>query len=108
MNTAAIRQQLHNYLEVADDKKVKAIYVMVADEIRESNVEYTKEFKAELDRRVRYYLNGGLGQQHIYQTPTTPTHQYEVGIEGPIIPKHLYFYFNLHNTHRCQGTLNSR
>ncbi len=26
MDTAAIRQQLHNYLEVADDKKIKALY----------------------------------------------------------------------------------
>lgn len=59
MNTAAIRQELHNYLEVADDKKLKAIYVMVEDEIKDTTVEYTDEFKAELDRRVSYYLNGG-------------------------------------------------
>lgn len=59
MNTATIRQQLHNYLEVADDKKIKAIYVMVEDEIRETVVDYSPEFKAELDRRVNYYLNGG-------------------------------------------------
>jgi hypothetical protein len=59
MDTSAIRQQLHNYLEIADDKKLKAIYVMVEDEIKESIVEYSKELKAELDRRVEYYLNGG-------------------------------------------------
>ncbi len=59
MNTATIRQQLHNYLEVADDKKIKAIYVMVEDEIRETVMDYSPEFKAELDRRVNYYLNGG-------------------------------------------------
>ena len=59
MNTAAIRQELHNYLEVADDKKLKAIYIMVEDEIKDTTVEYTDEFKAELDRRVNYYLNGG-------------------------------------------------
>lgn len=59
MNTAAIRQELHNYLEVADDKKLKAIYVMVEDEIKDTTVKYTDEFKAELDRRVNYYLNGG-------------------------------------------------
>jgi hypothetical protein len=59
MNTAAIRQELHNYLEVADDKKLKAIYVMVEDEIKDTAVEYTDEFKAELDRRVNHYLSGG-------------------------------------------------
>ena len=59
MNTANIRQQLHGYLEIADDKKINAIYTMVEDEIKETIVEYTPEFKAELDNRVNYYLNGG-------------------------------------------------
>jgi len=59
MDTANIRQQLHGYLEIADDKKINAIYTMVEDEIKETIVEYTPEFKAELDKRVNYYLNGG-------------------------------------------------
>ena len=59
MNTATIRQQLHKYLEVADDKKVNAIYTMVEDEIKEIVVEYSAEFKDELDKRVSYYLEGG-------------------------------------------------
>jgi hypothetical protein len=58
MNTATIKQQLHGYLEIADDKKLKAIYTMVEDEIKETRAEYSDEFKAELDRRVTYYLNG--------------------------------------------------
>ncbi len=44
MNTATIRQQLHEYLEVADDKKINAIYTMVEDEIKEIIVEYSPEF----------------------------------------------------------------
>jgi DNA-binding protein Fis len=59
MTTTNIRQQLHNYLEVADDKKLNAIYTMVEDEIKETMVEYSPEFKAELNNRVNYYLNGG-------------------------------------------------
>ncbi|MBX3240701.1 MAG: hypothetical protein KIT80_00305 [Chitinophagaceae bacterium] len=59
MNTANIKQELHNYLEIADDKKLKAIYAIVKDEIKETSVTYTDEFKAELDRRVEHYLNGG-------------------------------------------------
>ena len=59
MNMADIKRELHNYLEIADDKKLKAIYVMVKDEIKETTLAYTDEFKAELDRRVEHYLNGG-------------------------------------------------
>lgn len=58
MTTTAIRKQLHNYLEVAEDKKIKAIYTMMEAEIRESAVEYTDEFKAELDKRNADYKSG--------------------------------------------------
>ena len=59
MSTSAIRQKLHNYLEVADDKKVKALYTIVEDEIEKSVVEYTDDFKKELDLRYAYYKSGG-------------------------------------------------
>ncbi|MDQ6902192.1 MAG: hypothetical protein M3139_04155 [Bacteroidota bacterium] len=59
MNTANIRKQLHDYLDVANDKKINAIYIMVEDEIKETRIEYTPELKAELDSRVNYYLKGG-------------------------------------------------
>lgn len=59
MNATNIREQLHGYLEIADDKKVKAIYTMVEDEIRETIIEYTPEYKRELDNRANDYLNGG-------------------------------------------------
>ena len=58
MNATAIRKQLHNYLEVADDKKIKAIYTMMEGEIKESAVIYTDEFKAELDKRYAAYKSG--------------------------------------------------
>ena len=58
MKTSAIRQQLHSYLEVADDKKVKALYASVKNEIKESAVAYTVEYKAELDNRYEDYKNG--------------------------------------------------
>lgn len=58
MTTLAIRQQLHSYLEVADDKKIKAFYTMMEAEIKESAVEYTNELKAELDKRYTDYKSG--------------------------------------------------
>ncbi len=59
MTTGSIKEQLHNYLEIADEKKLKAIYVMVEDEIKETSVNYSDEFKTELDKRVNHYLEGG-------------------------------------------------
>jgi len=35
MTTATIRQKLYEYIRVADDKKVKAIFTMVEDEMNE-------------------------------------------------------------------------
>ena len=58
MDTATIKEQLHNYLEIADDKKLKAIYVMVEDEIKESSFEYTDDLKKELDTRYASYKKG--------------------------------------------------
>ncbi len=53
MNIATIKQRLHDYLEVADDKKVKAIYTMVEESI--SEIEYNDELKKEIDRRYKSY-----------------------------------------------------
>lgn len=58
MNKETIKEQLHNYLEIADDKKLKAFYLMVEDEITETSVPYSEAFKKDLDRRVNKYLKG--------------------------------------------------
>jgi putative addiction module component (TIGR02574 family) len=58
MKTVSIRQELHSYLEVADDKKVKAIYASVKKEIQESAVVYSDELKSELDSRYAAYKSG--------------------------------------------------
>ena len=58
MSTAAIRQKLHSYLEVADDKKIKAIYAIMEKEIEESAVDYTEDLKNELDQRIADYKSG--------------------------------------------------
>ncbi len=58
MTTALIRQKLYEYIRVADDKKVKAIFTMVEDEIEEYDWTKDKEFIAELDRRSADYKSG--------------------------------------------------
>ena len=60
MTTAIIRAKLADYIRVADEKKLKAIYVMVEDDINNAEpMTYTSTLKSELDRRVAHYLEGG-------------------------------------------------
>lgn len=58
MTTVAIRKRLANYIQVADDKKVKAVYALLEADIEQEELEYTVEFKSELDKRYAYYKNG--------------------------------------------------
>jgi hypothetical protein len=58
MTTTTIRKRLHNFLESANERKIKALYVMVEHEINNNEVEYSEELKVELDRRVDNYNTG--------------------------------------------------
>lgn len=51
-NSAAIRHKLYDYIRVADDKRLNAIYNLLENDINETN-EWWKDklFVAELDRR---------------------------------------------------------
>lgn len=52
MTTAAIREKLYNYICIAEDKKVKAIYALVEEEIDGSYDYWNDEnFIADLERR---------------------------------------------------------
>jgi hypothetical protein len=52
MNTATIRKKLSEYIKVADDKKVKAIYTIVEDDINELNERWNDQsFITDLDNR---------------------------------------------------------
>lgn len=56
MRTNVIREKLYDYIRFADDKKVKAIYTMVEEEIvMKSNPWDNADFIEELDRRVAEY-----------------------------------------------------
>lgn len=58
MTTTAIRQKLIDYIKMADDKKVKAIYTMVEDEINTSANNWDEGFIKELERRSKSFVNG--------------------------------------------------
>lgn len=58
MTATTLRQSLHNYLEIADSKKIKAIYTILQEEIEENSLEYTLTLKKELDNRYANYKSG--------------------------------------------------
>jgi hypothetical protein len=59
MTTAAIRHKLYDYIRVAEDKKVKAIYTMLAGEIEEDYDYWNdKNFVAELEKRSADLISG--------------------------------------------------
>jgi hypothetical protein len=59
METEEIRQKLYYFIATIEDKKAQAIYTLFEEEIEQDELEYSVEFKAELDKRLEYYKNGG-------------------------------------------------
>ena len=59
MTTSSIREKLYDFIKVADDKKVKAIYMILEDEINEK-AEWWKDkgFMKELDNRYKAWETG--------------------------------------------------
>jgi hypothetical protein len=60
MRTTEIRQKLFDYIRVADDKKVKAIYTIVENEIQEESTIWTDEFLEELNKRTAEFESGKI------------------------------------------------
>ncbi|MDR3693092.1 addiction module protein [Mucilaginibacter sp.] len=65
MRTTQIKQQLHDYIDSAEDKKLKAIYTLVEDDISEG-YQFSDEQKKELDRRYDDYVNG-IGKTYTWE-----------------------------------------
>ena len=58
MSTREIRQKLFDYIRIADDKKVKAIYTIIENEIDEDTDIWTDEFLQELKKRTVDFEDG--------------------------------------------------
>jgi putative addiction module component (TIGR02574 family) len=58
MSTTEIRQKLFDYIRVADDKKVKAFYTIIENEIKEEADIWTDEFLQELNKRTADFESG--------------------------------------------------
>lgn len=67
MTTAAIRQKLSDYMmNIADDKKVKAIYAMVEEEINTAENDWDEYFIKELKNRSKRIV-GGTGKAYTWE-----------------------------------------
>ena len=65
MSTAQIRQRLHEIIDTAEDKKLKAIYTLLEDDYQEE-YELSAEQKRELDRRLHDHENG-IGRTYTWE-----------------------------------------
>jgi len=65
MRTNQIRQQLHEYIDSAEDKKLKAIYTLVENDINDEFT-FSDEQKRELDKRYNEYING-IGENDTWE-----------------------------------------
>ena len=54
-NPLSLRDKLHQYIDVADEQKLQAIYTLLEDEI---NWTYTKEDIEQFHQRRQNHLNG--------------------------------------------------
>ena len=59
MTITAIREKLQDYIKTADDKKIKAIFTLVENDMQKE-VEWweNKEFLEELNERAKRYEDG--------------------------------------------------
>ena len=59
MSNAAIRNKLYDYIRVADDKKLNAIYNLLENEIEQTNEWWKdKQFTQEIDSRFKALESG--------------------------------------------------
>ena len=58
MTTTAIREKLVSYLRIADEKKVKAIYTMVEDDINTEANDWDEAFAKEMQQRSKSFSSG--------------------------------------------------
>ncbi|MGH2645292.1 MAG: hypothetical protein ACRDE2_15160 [Chitinophagaceae bacterium] len=58
MTASAIRKKLVSYLQIADEKKLRAIYTMVADEINTIENDWDEDFINEMEARSRSFRDG--------------------------------------------------
>ncbi len=65
MRITAIKQQLHDYIDTSEVKKLKALYTLLENDIIK-DYQLTNEQKKELDRRYDDHING-VGKTYTWE-----------------------------------------
>jgi hypothetical protein len=74
MKPSEIRKKLHHYIDTADEKKIKAIFTMVEEEIEETYKHWNdNDFINELKEQEDKYLKGKLKTYTIEQSLSNAT-----------------------------------
>ncbi|MGH2644261.1 MAG: hypothetical protein ACRDE2_09950 [Chitinophagaceae bacterium] len=60
MDTATIRKKLIRYMETAEERKVKALYTIIEDEIKEENDDWDDDLIKELNKRSSDFTKGTI------------------------------------------------
>jgi hypothetical protein len=58
MKTAVIRQRLSNFMQVADDKKIKGLYALLEDDIQEGERISVAQYNKEIDEAMEEVKRG--------------------------------------------------
>ena len=58
MTTVAIRKKLVDYMKIADDKKVKAMYALLEDEIEQGGRISIEQYNKEIDEAMEEVKRG--------------------------------------------------
>ena len=58
MTTVAIRKKLVDYMKVADDKKVKAMYALFEDDIEQEGSISIEQYNKEIDEAMKEIKRG--------------------------------------------------
>ena len=58
MNTSVIRQRLSNFMQRADDKKIKGLYALLEDEMQEGERISIAQYNKEIDTALEEVRNG--------------------------------------------------
>lgn len=60
MTTVVIRKKLVDYMQVADDKKVKAVYALLEDDMKQGNRISINQYNKEIDASMEEIKRGDV------------------------------------------------
>ncbi len=60
MNTTALRQRLSNFMQIANDKKIKGLYALLEDDIKEGERISVSQYNKEIDEAMEEVKRGDV------------------------------------------------